>query len=183
MIRKVASASLVFLYVQLASATASAASPSRRWASSPSWPAGRSACERRSDGASPETASKSRKRPPRAFSHGDESRRRREDDAKERQTPLPHLIRFMRTIIATMGRTAQSRMEGSSSRGVCGAVAAMVVAWPGRRRRRAALLRGLQRRVAAPRGAAGLFLGCGLSGGERGVELGSAIRQRCSLRV
>ena len=39
-----------------------------------------------SDGVSPETASKSKKRPPSAFSDGDESRRWREGDAKSRQT-------------------------------------------------------------------------------------------------
>ena len=50
-------------------------------------------------------------------------------------------IRFMRTMIATMGRTTQSLIEGSSSRGVCGAVAAIVGG-----ARVGAVRRGLQRR-------------------------------------
>ena len=72
-------------------------------------------------------------------------------------------------MIATMGSTTQSLIEGSRRSGVCGAVAAIGAAAARgggvRRRRRAA-----RRRVA---GAAGLFLECGFSGGaaQRGGRL------------
>ena len=72
--------------------------------------------------------------------------------------------------MATMGRTTQSRMEGSRRSGVCGAVAAISLCVGGvRRRRRAAR----PFSGAAPRGAAGLFLECGFSGGaaQRGGRL------------
>ena len=74
-------------------------------------------------------------------------------------------IKFIKTMIATMGRTTQSLMEGSSSRGVWGAVAAICA--PAARGGGGAR-RGLQRRGAS-RSSRPLF-GSGLSGGERGVR-------------
>ena len=65
-------------------------------------------------------------------------------------------IKFIKTMIATMGRTTQSLMKGSSSRGVWGAVAAIV----------GGVRRGLQRRGPQRRG--GVFGG---GAAQRGARL------------
>ena len=86
-------------------------------------------------------------------------------------------MRFISTIIATMGRAASVRMEESRSRGVCGAVAAMVVVAGC-----AAAACGAASRRAA-NGVADLLGGVGFSGGGARSELDSAIGQGCSPRL